>query len=70
MTLGSQEHINIMAQFERDIRHCSAYSLRFDREDKRLWPKGHFYQDGNTNHLFQAYKLGYSYARCVYLHAE
>lgn len=56
-----------MAQFEKDIKRTHAYSLRFDREDKSLWLKGHFYQDGTTNLLFQSFKLGYAYARCVYL---
>lgn len=67
MTLNSKEHIDIMAQFERDIKRIYVHSLRFDREDKSLWPIGHFYQDGTTNQIFQAYKLGYAYARCVYM---
>lgn len=64
MTLGSQEHEEIMAQFERLHR-----GRRLDREPKALWTRGIVYQDGSVNDLFLSYRNGYSYARCVYLNA-
>lgn len=69
MTLNSKEHIDIMAQFERDVKRCHVHSLRFDREDKSLWAQGNVYQHGPTNELFQVFRMGYAYARCVYMGA-
>jgi hypothetical protein len=55
--LGTKEHYDLMAQFERD----QAFShRRLDREDKSFWPKGVIYQDGQTNELFLAYRRGYA----------
>ena len=67
MKIGSQEHYDMLDQFEKSITHSGAYSLRFEREDKSLWRLGHFYQHGQTNLYFQAFSLGYTAARCVYM---
>lgn len=55
MKVLSQEHYQLMAQFER------SHSGRFDREDKSLWPKGIIYQDGRVNEMFLAYRNGYAF---------
>ena len=34
---------------------------RYDKEDKELWCKGHFYQDGNTNEMFKVFLSGCNY---------
>lgn len=61
MELKSQEHIDLMAMFERE------HHGRMDKERKDLWPMGRIYQDGQVNELFLAYRKGYALARCVYL---
>lgn len=61
MQLNTQEHIDLMAMFERE------FSGRKDKEPKNLWPMGHIYQDGQVNDLFLAYRKGYALARAVYL---
>lgn len=58
--LKSQEHIDLMAMFEREFR-----GERFDKEDKALWPKGRIYQSGQTNELFLAYRRGYAFGRAL-----
>lgn len=66
MTLGSQEHYDVMASFEKHLA-TTYHRGRMDKEDKSMWRKQIFYQDGNINSLFQLYRAGYSNARCVYL---
>ena len=66
MTIGSQEHYDMMASFEKYMKQCPIPG-RLDREDKSIWRKGHIYQDGNTNDLFNLYCAGYSHARCEYM---
>jgi len=61
MELKTQEHIDMMATFERE------FSGRKDKESKSLWPMGRIYADGQVNELFLAYRKGYALARCVYL---
>ena len=63
MTLGSAEHYEIIEFFERAF--VSQRSLRFDKEHKDLWSKGHIYQDGETNALFLAFRQGVSYGKAV-----
>lgn len=53
--LKTQEHADLMAQFERDMKPG-----RIDKEDKQLWPMGVIYQDGHVNNLFIAYRFGYA----------
>lgn len=54
--LLTKEHYDLMEAFERAYRH-----KRLGREPKERWPKGNIYQNGDTNELFQAYRLGYAY---------
>ena len=60
MQLKTQEHYDLMAQFEREFK-----GYRLDREDKSLWAKGSVYQNGETNALFLAYRRGCAYGRSV-----
>jgi hypothetical protein len=59
--LNTQEHIDLMAQFEREVT-----GRRFDKEDKKLWPIGRIYQHGELNELFLTYRRGYALAKCIY----
>jgi len=65
MTLGTTEHYEMIASFEKYI-HASPIRCRVDKEAKEEWHKGRIYQDGNTNDLFNLYSAGYANARCVY----
>lgn len=58
MGLCSKDHYDLMEMFEREFA-----SLRLDREDKAYWPKGNIYQNGETNSLFLAYRMGAAYGR-------
>lgn len=55
MTLYSQEHYDLMEQFERE--HSNR---RIERENKKLWAQGNIYQNGEVNALFLAYRRGYA----------
>lgn len=61
MQIRTQEHADVMDQFEKEFR-----GIRFDKEAKDFWPRGRIYEDGQTNELFLAYRRGYALARCVY----
>ena len=56
MTIGSKEHYDMIAMFERTFK-----GHRFDKEDKTLWAKGNVYQNGDTNNLFLAFRQGVAY---------
>ena len=62
MTLGSKEHYEMMASFEKQNS-----DLRLDKEDKDLWKRGIFYQNGETNKLFKMFCSGYTFGRLNYL---
>ena len=62
MTIGSKEHYDILEQFERNFS-----DYRLDREDSSLWKKGQVYQSGQTNALYKAYIVGYSFERVNYI---
>lgn len=59
MGLLSQEHYDLMAQFERQFKG----SFRLDKEDKAQWPKGHVYQNGDANNAFLAFRRGYAFGK-------
>lgn len=59
--LNTQEHYDLISQFERDLK-----ITRRDKEDKSLWSKGIVYCHGETNALFLAYRHGYAYGKAVF----
>ncbi len=61
MSIQDKEHYELMAQFEQQFKP------RKDKEAKELWSKGVIYQDGHTNALFLAYRLGYAFGKAVSL---
>jgi hypothetical protein len=60
MTLGSQDHIELIAMFERIYK-----GERLDKEAKEYWPKGNVYQSGETNKLFLAFRHGAAYGQAI-----
>lgn len=58
--LKSKEHYEMIAAFERMSKSMKA-RVRLDREPKELWSKGCIYQDGCTNELFLAFRLGHAH---------
>jgi hypothetical protein len=62
MEIKTQEHQDVVAQFDREFK-----GSRLDKEAKGLWRAGRIYQDGHVNDLFLAYRRGYALARSVYL---
>lgn len=67
MTIGTKEHEDIMAMFEKTLTKSSLPSRRIEREDKANWRQGNVYQDGHTNALFQLYSAGYAHGRTEYM---
>lgn len=63
--LFSQEHYDLIAQFEKIYPKYARVSYRLDREDKALWASGHIYQHTPTNDAFLMYRLGYSFGVTV-----
>jgi hypothetical protein len=62
MTIGSQEHYEILEAFEKFAKGC-----RLDREPVGLWRSKVIYQDGMANNLYNAYIAGYANGKCTYL---
>ena len=62
MNINNKEHDDLMVQFERDMEIKGPY---LHREPKELWPKGYVYGHGETNKLFLAYRMGYSFGRAI-----
>lgn len=63
MKLGTKEHDDIFKNFEKNFSH-----LRLDKEkNPELRRKGSIYESGETNKLYQAFILGYSFGRVNYL---
>ncbi len=57
--LGSKEHHELMAQFERDFRLKSP-----EREtDPAYMRQGFLYSNGEINQQFLAYRMGYTFGR-------
>lgn len=58
--LNTQEHYDLIDQFERD---CGVKDTRRQKEPKELWRRGIIYCHGETNALFLAYRQGYAYGK-------
>lgn len=61
MGIGSQEHIDLMAFFDRMNGH-----LRLDKESKEMWTKKRIYQDGQVNDLFLMFRSGVEFGRVYF----
>lgn len=60
MEIKTQEHADLMAMFDRIYK-----GRRLDRENKKIWPMGRIYQDGELNELFLAFRQGVAYGRAL-----
>lgn len=60
MTIGSQEHYDIIEMFDREFK-----GHRLDKEAKEFWARGHVYQHGEVNQLFLAYRKGFAFAKAI-----
>jgi hypothetical protein len=58
--LKTQEHYDLMAQFEKDCKPG-----RTDKEPKESWARGIIYQDGAVNELFKVYRMGYALGKAI-----
>jgi hypothetical protein len=58
--LGTKEHYEVIAMFDREFK-----GHRLDKEAKDMWRKGHVYQDGQTDALFNAYLRGYALGKAM-----
>jgi hypothetical protein len=63
----SQEHYDLIAQFERDPM---SKGFRRDKEAKELWSKGYIFQHGELNQMFLMYRRGYVMGKAVALAAR
>lgn len=61
MLIKSKEHYDLIAAFEKIFPH-----ERLDKENKDIWKDGHIYENGNTNNLFLAYRMGYASGKAEY----
>lgn len=59
--IKTQEHYDLMAQFERDTKYGP-----FAKEDKTMWAKGYLYQNAEINQKFLAYRMGYAYGKAAF----
>ena len=63
MKIGSKEHYEILSNFEKNFKE-----MRLDREKNiDLWKIGQVYENGETNKMYQAFIMGYSFGRAKYL---
>lgn len=65
--LATQEHYDLLAQFERD---CKIYATRKEKEPRTMWKNGIIYCHGDTNNLFLAYRHGYAYGKGLFQSKE
>lgn len=45
----------------KDFENMKVVRGRFDKENKDMWSKGYYYQDGNVNELFKIFLSGCNY---------
>ena len=57
VTYASKEFYEMLKDFD----NMKISRGRYDKEDKELWIKGHFYQDGNINEMFKVFLSGCNY---------
>jgi hypothetical protein len=65
MTLGSKDHYDAVAMFDKIIQSNHTISFRLDKEDRALWKKGIVYQDNAANVAFAAFLQGVAWGRAT-----
>ncbi len=61
--LHTKEHIDLMAQFEKEVKKVARG--RLDREAKHDWARGIIYEDGLINQMFLMFRMGYMLGKSV-----
>lgn len=60
--LGTKEHYDVMAVFEKTV----GKGMRLDREtDETVKRMGYIYQSGETNNAFKIYLAGYALGKMM-----
>ena len=59
MKTGTKEFYDVMEHFEKNMKKSNIYISNFEKETSNI--KGHWYKDGKTNDLFNAFLMGYSF---------
>jgi hypothetical protein len=59
--IESKEFYDLMAIFENTI----GKGYRLDKEEKSLWRRGRYYENGQANELFAAFFAGYQFAKSL-----
>jgi hypothetical protein len=62
MKRNDKEFLELMYQFEKDVRTWPVYTTKDFRRCKSEYA---FYENGNINDLFHAYMAGYQHAKCL-----
>lgn len=62
--VDTKEFHELRTQFEKDV-NIMMHIGRLDREEKDMYSKGYFYQDGEVNKLFKGYMMGYQSHKCI-----
>lgn len=63
--LGTKEFYDLMDMFEKTAKKAVWVKGAFDREDKELFKKQYYYQNGEVNEMFKLFMLGYSYGKAI-----
>jgi hypothetical protein len=63
MTLGSKDHYDAIAMFDKIARSQPAMGFRLDKENRVMWKKGIVYQDNAANVAFAAFLQGVAWGR-------
>ena len=65
MTLGSKDHYEAIAMFDKIVNSHPAMCFRLDKEDRAMWRKGIVYQDNAANVAFAAFLQGVAWGRAT-----
>ena len=65
MQLGSQDHYDAIAMFDRIAAKSPFMRFRLDKEPKASWRQGFVYQDGHANMAFNAFLEGAVYGKAI-----
>jgi hypothetical protein len=65
MTLGSKDHYDAIAMFDKIARSLPARNFRLDKENRAMWKKGIVYQDDAANVAFAAFLQGVAWGRAT-----
>lgn len=65
MTLGSKDHHDAIAMFDKIVATNSQMRVRLDKKPRDMWKKGVVYQDAAANIAFAAFLQGVAWGRAT-----